>query len=325
MKTPCRFGAALAVSLTLTFCWDLRASVTLTNPILFVTQAQLPHESNSNVAATVVSCVSLFGNHLADTAHAGRGGDLMLCTTSLGMVNLTRNANFGKTGAQHGTGIAVRDPSVHWSGKRALFSMVVGAPTNSTDSTPFYWQIYEVTNLDLVIANTNLTPGIRLVPNQPTNFNNVNPCYATDDRIIFMTDKPIAAAAQIFPQLEEYKGQPSVSGTWILNPTNGDLKLLNHTPSGAFNPIVDSFGRIIETRWDHLVQDSNGTDDRLQRATNGAVNFLSETLAAIFQATNIVESFPEPRNFDGPGLAISGDLPAPPIDAPTELRLSSPR
>lgn len=305
MKTPCRWIAALITFATLAATFNADASITLTNPILFVTQPQLPREANSNVAGTVVSCVSLFGNHLADTAHAGRGGDLMLCTTNLGFVNLTRNANFGKTGAQDGTGIAVRDPAVHWNGKRALFSMVVGAPTNAADTTPFYWQIYEITNLDLVIANTNLTPGIRRVPNQPSNFNNVNPCYATDDRIIFMTDKPIAAAAQIFPQLEEYKGQPSVSGTWILNSTNGDLKLLNHTPSGAFNPIVDSFGRIIETRWDHLVQDSNGTDDRLQRATNGAVNFLTESLAAIFQATNIVETFPEPRNFDGPGLAIS--------------------
>jgi len=159
-------------------------------------------------------------------------------------------------------------------------------------------------NLDLVIANTNTTPAIARVANQPVSFNNVSPCYATDDRIIFTTDKPIDAAPQIFPQLEEYKGQPSVSGTWILNPASGELRLLNHTPSGAFNPIVDSFGRVIETRWDHLVQDSNGTDDRLQRATNGAINFFSETAAA-WQATNIVEYFPEPRNYDSASLAQS--------------------
>ena len=88
-----------------------------------------------------------------------------------------------------------------------------------------------------------------------------------------------------------------MSGTWILNPVTGDLRLLNHTPSGAFNPIVDSFGRIIETRWDHLVQDGNATDDRLRRATNAAYNFISEALNP-GTSTNIFETFPEPRNFD---------------------------
>ena len=280
-------------------------AVTLTNPIVFVTQVELPKENNGNVSNTFVSVVSLFGNHLADTLHAGRGGDLWLLTTNQGLVNLTRKAGFGTNGVQDGVGIAVRDPAIHWLGKKAIFSMVVGAPTNATDPTVFHWQLYEVTNLDLVIANTNLTPAIRLVPNQPANFNNVSPCYATDDRIIFTTDKPINAAAQIYPQLEEYRSAPTVSGTWMLNPVTGDLQILNHTPSGAFTPFVDSFGRIIETRWDHLVQDGNAVDDRLNLATNGSFNFLSEALNAATQNTNIVENFPEPRNFDPVGLAQS--------------------
>jgi len=283
---------------------NAQASVTLTNPILFVTQVQMPRENNGVVSNSFVSVVSLFGNHRADTLHAGRGGDLWLMTTNQGLVNLTRRAGFGTNGAQDGIGIGVRDPAVHWSGKKAIFSMVVGAPTNATDPTAFCWQLHEVTNLDAVIASTNTMPVIQRVPNQPANFNNVNPCYATDDRIIFMTDKPIAAAAQIYPELEEYKGQPTVSGTWSLHPTQGDLRLLNHAPSGAFNPSVDSFGRIIETRWDHLSQDPNATDDRLNIQTNGSFNFLSEATNA-GTAVIVPEIFPEPRNFDGPGLAQS--------------------
>ncbi|HYV29239.1 MAG TPA: hypothetical protein VFA77_17020 [Candidatus Eisenbacteria bacterium] len=120
------------------------AAVTLANPILFVTQVEIPKERNGSVSNTFVSVVSLFGNHLADPLHAGRGGDLWLMTTNRGLVNLTRNAGFGASGSQDGVGIAVRDSSVHWSGKRAVFSMVVGAPTNAADATPFFWQLYEV-------------------------------------------------------------------------------------------------------------------------------------------------------------------------------------
>jgi hypothetical protein len=53
------------------------------------------------------------------------------------------------------------------------------------------------------------------------------------------------------------------------------------------------------------VQDANATDDRLGRATNGSFNFASEATNAVI-STNVVESFPEPRNFDTNGLAQSG-------------------
>src|SRR5712672_1467272 len=128
------------------------ASLSLTNPILFVTQVQMPKEVNGNVSNTFLSVVSLFGNQRADSAHAGRGGDLWLMTTNGGLVNLTRKANLGASGSQDGIGIGVRDPAVHWAGAKAIFSMVVGAPTNASDATPFFWQLYEVTNLAAVIA-----------------------------------------------------------------------------------------------------------------------------------------------------------------------------
>jgi hypothetical protein len=280
-------------------------ALTLTNPIVFVTQPPIPRELNSSVSNTFLSVLTVFGNHLADTAHAARGGDLWLMTTNQGLVNLTRKGGFGTNGIQHGVGIGVRDPAIHWNGTKVLFSMVVGSPTSAADNTQYFWQLYEITNLDQVIANTNTQPAIVVVPSQPTNYNNVTPTYATDGRIIFMSDRPYKDQTYLYPQLDEYKGRPTVTGTYSLDPSTGDLKMLNHLPSGAFNPFIDSFGRLILTRWDHLSQDPNAASDRLGRQTNGSINFLSEAIDAL-TSTNILESFPEPRKFDTNSLAAAG-------------------
>lgn len=273
-------------------------ALTLTNSIVFVTQPPIPRELNSSVSNTFLSVVAEFGNQQADTAHAARGGDLWLMTTNLGLVNLTRRAGFGTNGIQAGIGIDVRDPAIHWSGSKVVFSMVVGAPTNAADPTAFFWQLYELTNLDAIIANTNTPPLVAKVPNQPTNCNNVNPTYATAGRIIFMSDRPFNNQPYLYPERDEYKGAPCVTGTYSLDPVSGDLKMLEHLPSGGFNPFIDSYGRLIITRWDHLIQDGNATDDRLGLATNGAENFLSEAANAPVQSTNTIETFPEPNDFD---------------------------
>jgi len=286
------------------FTAQVRA-LTLTNPIVFVTQPPIAHEINGSISNTFLSVVTIFGNQQADTAHAARGGDLWLMTTNGGLLNLTRKAGLGTNGIQHGIGIDVRDPQIHWSGKKVLFSMVVGAPTNSTDATQFFWQLYEVTNLDAVIADPiNTTPAVVKVPNQPTNCNNVTPCYGTDGRIIFMSDRPYNNQLFLYPALDEYKGQPTVSGIYSLEPVANNLKMIEHTPSGAFNPFIDSFGRLIVTRWDHLSQDPIAADDRLgitnlgSGSLNGSFNFLSETPGSLTQSSNIIETFPEPRKFD---------------------------
>ncbi len=277
----------------------------LTNPVVFVTQPPIPYELNSSVSNTFLSVVTIFGNQEADTTHAARGGDLWLMLTNTSLVNLTRNGGFGTNGVQDKVGIGVRDPAIHWGGRKVLFSMVVGAPTNATDGTVFHWQLYEVTNLDAVIANTNTKPAITRVPNQPANYNNVTPTYATDGRIIFMTDRPFENQAHLYPPLDEYKGRATVSGTYSLDPATGDLRMLQHTPSGAFNPFIDSFGRLIVTRWDHLSQDPNALDDRLKRQTNGAFTYLSEDINSA-SSTNNTDIFPEPRNNDTNTLIALG-------------------
>src|SRR4029077_13887929 len=128
------FGKCLLLPLLCAAATAAKASVTLTNPVIFVTQPPIAHELNGSVSNTFLSVVTIFGNQLADTEHAGRGGDLWLMTTNGGLVNLTRKAGFGTNGIQHGVGIDARDPQIYWNGTKALFSMVVGSPTNGTDA-----------------------------------------------------------------------------------------------------------------------------------------------------------------------------------------------
>jgi hypothetical protein len=287
------------------------AQVVPSNPILFVTQVPMPDDHNANVVSNIaVSVVSATGNHLADTAHAGRGGDLWLRLRNGTLKNLTRDAGFGASGSvQHGVGIAVRDPHIHWSGDKAIFSMVVGAPTGSADTTPFFWQLYEITNLATVIADTNTPPVIVKVPNQPANYNNVMACYGTDGRIIFVCDRPHNGAAHLYPQLDEYNDIPSNTGLWSFDPDGADpaggLVQLDHSPSGSFTPFIDSFGRLLFIRWDHLVQDANATDDRMGRATNGTFNYFTEAGVGYSLTNRPIETFPEPRTYDSNQLAIT--------------------
>ena len=260
----------------------------------------MPEEVNSRDASvSFMTCVSPFGSHLSDTLHAGRGGGLWLRLTDGSLVNLTQNATWDTPFARPPANqIAVRSPSVHWDGKRALFSMVVGAPANATDTTAFYWQLFEITALDQV---TDATKGalahIAAVPNQPSNYNNVSPCYDPTGRIIFTSDRPYNGQSHLL-QREEYLLLPTVSGLWSLDPQNANsLFLLYHSPSGAFSPFVDSAGRVIFVNWDHLSRDSEAvTDSRDGDASfgeswtqthNGTGNFMDESVGAALSAPSI--------------------------------------
>ncbi|HKS24166.1 MAG TPA: hypothetical protein VJZ76_15310 [Thermoanaerobaculia bacterium] len=261
---------------------SLLLAVALTNPIIFVTQVPVPGDFTT-VAST-------FGNHLPSVAEAPRGGDLWIRYADGTLKNLTRAAGFGNDGMQGAASIAVREPSVHWSGAKALFSMAVGAAKQQYVWETYHWQIYEVTNL-----GENDTPVIRKIPNQPTDYNNVSPFYGTDDRILFTSDRPRGGERHLYPQLDEYEEAPTVTGLWSLDPATGDLRLLNHTPSGLFSPSIDSFGRVIFTRWDHLQRDQQADSDAAEGGTYGTFDYADESANAA-RLDQRVEVFPEPRS-----------------------------
>lgn len=264
---------------------SLLLAVVLSNPILFVTQVPVPGDFTS-VAST-------FGNQIPSVQQAPRGGDLWIRYPDGTTKNLTRAAGFGGSGMQGANAIAVREPSVHWSGTKALFSMVIGAPKQQYVWEDYVWQIYEITGL-----GESDTPVIRKVANQPANYNNVSPFYGTDDRILFTSDRPRSGEPHLYPQLDEYEEAPTVTGLWSLDPhadsMHGDLRMLNHTPSGLFSPSIDSFGRVIFTRWDHLQRDQQADSDATEGGTYGTFDYADESAGAARGAA--VEVFPEPRS-----------------------------
>src|SRR3954470_4228897 len=164
----------------------------LSNPILFVTQFP--------IAADFATIGAVFANHHADMQSVGRGGDLWIRYPDGSLKNLTATAGYGSSGLQGANAIAVRDPAVSWDGTKALFSMVVGAPTQRYQVKTFFWQLYEVSGM-----GQNQTPVITKLPNQPANYNNVSPIYGTDDRIIFVSDRPCSGENHLYPQLDEYE------------------------------------------------------------------------------------------------------------------------
>jgi len=282
----------------LAFALVTSASVALagpTNSILFVSQALVP--------ADFATIGSVFGNHRASPDSCGRGGDLYIRYPDGTLKNLTRAAGFGVYGSQNTNGIAVRQPCIHWSGKKAVFSMVVGAPRYQFDyNTVNYWQIYEITNF----VDPASVPVITKVSNQPTTYNNISPIYGTDDRIIFTSDRPRNGQANLYPQLDEYEEQATVTGLWSLQPTNGDLFMINHAPSGAFSPMLDRAGRVIFIRWDHLQRDQQAdTDWEEGYITYGTFNWSDESPSSV-ATTNQTEVFPEPRGVRTDLLAGTG-------------------
>ena len=264
---------------------------TITNPILFVTQVPtLKSGSDTGTRAAT------FSNHLGDIGSVARGGDLMIRYPDGTLRNLTKEAGFGMgEGLQEGQAIAVREPSVHWSGTKALFSMVVGAPSKQYQTGDYYWQMYEVSGLA-----KNERVSITKIAGQAPYYNNVSPIYGTDDRILFTSDRPRGGESHLYPQLDEYESMVTVTGIWSLDPISGNLRMLNHTVSGAFSPMIDSYGRVVFTRWDHLQRDQQADSTTTDY---GAFNFSDESATAQ-KLSSKAEVYPEPR----PNAAGQGSM-----------------
>lgn len=284
-------AASLGGARAQTLIGPAASAPTLPNPVLFVTQVP--------IAADFATIGAVFANHHADMQSLGRGGDLWIRYGDGTLKNLTAAAGYGSSdpsGFQGADAIAVRDPAVSWDGTKAIFSMVVGAPTQRYQVKTFYWQLYEVSGL-----GAGQTPVITKVPNQPATYNNVSPIYGTDNRIIFVSDRPRDGSAHLYPQLDEYELTAVNTGLWSLDPATSDLFQLDHAPSGDFTPTIDSFGRVIFTRWDHLQRDQEADQDAAdvangQAPTYGTFNYADESANAAYAFNQRPEVFPEPRS-----------------------------
>jgi hypothetical protein len=103
----------------------------------------------------------------------------------------------------------------------------------------------------------------------------------------------------LYPQLDEYESAPTPTGLWKLNPQTGELALMQHAVSGSGWPIIDSYGRVVFTRWDHLLRDQQNDPDA---ATDyGTFNYDGEGPDSVPTASR-EEVFPEPRYVSTPNL-----------------------
>ena len=255
--------------------------VTTAHPILFVTQVP--------VVSDYLTVGSTFGNHDPSPRAVARGGALWIRYEDGTLRNLTAAAGYGMgPGFQGDHAIAVREPCVDWSGTKAVFSMIVGAPTGPSED--FYrWQLYEISGLA-----RDESPVIARVRHQPSLRNNVSPCYASDGRILFVSDRPRDGTPNVYPQLDEYEEAPTTTGIWSLEPESGALFQMDHAPSGAFGPFVDRFGRVVFTRWDHLERDQQADLDRMGLGNYQVFNWSDEGPDSV-RTSETGELFPEPR------------------------------
>ena len=185
-------------------------AVAIPNPILFVTQVPVPGD--------FTTVASVFGNATGGLEAAPRGGDLwiQLSGRHAQEPDAARGVRAWRA-RRTAHGIAVREPSVHWSGTKAVFTMVIGAPTAQYVQGTYFWQIYEVTGL----GRGRDAGRSRRCRTSPPGFNNVAPLYGTDERILFTSDRPRNGAAHLYPQLDEYEEAPTVTGLWSLDPVDG--------------------------------------------------------------------------------------------------------
>ena len=254
--------------------------------ILFVTQ--VPHSGFTTVGST-------FGNHRASLDAVPRGGSLMLRYADGALRDLTREAGYGMEGMQGDRAIAVREPCVHWDGRRALFSMTVGAPAMRYQLRTYRWQLYEVTGLGV-----GERASIARVEGQPAEYNNVSPAYGSDDRVIFASDRPPSGAAHHYPQLDEYESAPTTTGIYAIDAGRRALSLLEVSPSGVTSLRVDGAGRVVFTKWDHLQRDQQA-DAPATMATYGGFTWADEGAdAARSTVLRGAEMFPEARTLNDP-------------------------
>jgi hypothetical protein len=251
-------------------------------PILFVTQ--MPYGGNP-----FARIGSNFGNHWHDSHSAPRGGDLWIAYANGEGPAVLRNLS---AEAGLGNDIAVRDPSVHWDGQKALVSVLKGSDDNAR------WQVYSVEGF--AQSDTDKPKFTRLP--QPADYNNISPIYDSQDKVVMVSDMPRggpgAEYKHLYPQLDEYDEAASNTGIWRLDPSvgaQGHVTQLHHAPSGAFRPQIDSFGRIIFTNWDHLQRDQQSGDPQ-----QGLFNWPDELPGTprdpgpdTGQSTTVQEVFPE--------------------------------
>ncbi len=182
----------------------------LLHPIIFV--SQVPSDAGEFQISDV------HGSFLGDNPPRDQpvGGNLFrIDPGSTTPVNLTKQID-----------AAVRNPELSWNGRRVVFSMKQGARGN--------WQIWEIR----VDGN-----GLRRVTNTP--YNETEPVYLPDGRIVFASDR--------LGMLDGYENFPT-GQLHVMDPDGTNVELLTVDPGGDVTPDITEDGEIVFTRWHAVIK-----------------------------------------------------------------------
>ena len=192
---------------------------------------------NDDVAiAYVKRPVSSIGNP-TDAMRFTKGGNLfmrMAASPSAEEINITARVTNGNGD--------VSDPEVSFDGKRILFSM--------RPSANKHWELWEYN-----IESSSLYPLL-----QSDRFDDVDPAYLPDGRIVFSSNRQERARSlradngePDYQHRDEYERE-KVINLHIFDPEDDSIKQISFNQSHDRNPTVLLDGRIMFSRWDHVGQ-----------------------------------------------------------------------
>lgn len=184
------------------------------NPIVFVSQVKSD--------AGEMQITDIHGNFLGDNAARDQpvGGTLMRLdpgsTTPVDLLGLPE--------------VAVRNPEISWDGERVIFSMKIGPHGN--------WQIYEM-NVD----------GTSLVQITDNPFNETEPAYLPDGRIVFASDR--------LGMLDAYENFPTAQ-LFLMDADGSNVEILTTDQGGDMTPTITETGEIAFVRWQATIKNPCG-------------------------------------------------------------------
>ena len=198
---------------------------------------------------------SIFGNHRADMQSTGRGGDLYVLYPERHPEEPHRSPA-GLRAAPSGFQGATLDRGARAGGAlvRHQGGLLAWSSARRPSSTVWRHLLLAALRGDRPRAGRHAGRSPRCRISRPPTTTSAR-STRRDGRILFTSDRPRDGAAHLYPQLDEYEEAPIVTGLWSLDPATGDLRAPRSRAVGRLQADVDSFGRVVFTRWDHLQRD----------------------------------------------------------------------
>ena len=241
------------------------AAKALANPILFVTQVPIPGDF------TTVG--SAFGNQLAAVDSAARGGDLWIRYPDGTREEPDARRPASATSGMQGAGVdrrarAVRalerhEGALQHGHRRADAAVSVGRRTTGRSTR------------SRASARARRRSSARSPISRRTTTTSARSTAPTTASSSPPTARAAASAISIRSSTSTRRRRPSPASGASIRPPAICACSITRRPD-VFTPSIDSFGRVIFTRWDHLQRDQQADGDAMDGAGYGTFNYADE-------------------------------------------------